>query len=129
MTSYSLRRNQRQLVQYFKRYHLDANALELPKEKPPQSTIEILEKFNPRRNATDHRILFEIISRRVNKKDEQFDSDEERQLTKRGKTRVVMRGEQSTVARLNQIFVNGDSDDDSDDQVQRDQVDQDDSID
>ena len=41
----------------------------MPKEKPPESTMEMLEKFNPRRNRTDHRILFEIISRQVNKKD------------------------------------------------------------
>ena len=78
MTSYSLRRNQRQLIQYFKRYHLDENSLELPSVRPPQSTIEMLEKFNPRNNPTDHRILFEIISRRLDQgSDEQFNSDDE----------------------------------------------------
>ena len=77
MTSYSLRRNQRQLVQYFRRYHLDGDALELPSEKPPQNTIEMLERFDPRNNATDHRILFEIISRKIDQGDEQFDSDDE----------------------------------------------------
>ena len=77
MTSYSLRRNQRQLVQYFRRYHLDGDALELPSEKPPQSTIEMLERFDPHNNATDHRILFEIINRKIDQGDEQFDSDDE----------------------------------------------------
>ena len=46
----------------------------------------MLENFNPERNKTDHRILFEIISRKVNKKDEQFDSDDEMMLSKRQKT-------------------------------------------
>ena len=61
ITSYSLRRKQRQLVQYFNAYHLDENFLQLPQEKPPQSTFEMLEKFDPKKNKNDHRILFEII--------------------------------------------------------------------
>ena len=56
---------------------MDGDALELPSEKPPQSTIEMLERFDPHNNATDHRILFEIINRKIDQGDEQFDSDDE----------------------------------------------------
>ena len=76
MTSYSLRRNQRQLVQYFRHYHLDEDRLELPEEKPPQSVVEMLEKFDPMANKNDHRILFEVIGCKVeDADDEQFEEE------------------------------------------------------
>ena len=65
ITLYSLRRNQRQLVQYFKAYHLDEDELELPPEKPPQSTEEMLRRFDPRTNLDDHRILYEITGHKL----------------------------------------------------------------
>lgn len=34
----------------------------------------MLEKFDPNADKTDHRILFEIIERKVNQRDDQFDS-------------------------------------------------------
>ena len=53
---------------------MDVNNLKLPEEKDPQSTFEMLEHFDLANNKTDNRILFEIISRKVNKFDGQFDS-------------------------------------------------------
>lgn len=103
MTSYSLRRNQRQLVQYFSRYHLDPNSLQLPQEKPPQSTFEILEKFNPQVDKTDHRILFEIIQRKIDLQDENFDIVDE-PVVRRQQSRIVRLGTNEKLAR---IFVRG----------------------
>ena len=77
MTSYSLRRNQRQLVQYFKLYHLDEDSLKLNLTKPPQSTHEMLHNFDPMINTKDHRILFEILNRKINRMDSQFENDDE----------------------------------------------------
>ena len=71
ITLYSLRRNQRQLVQYFKAYHLDEEELELPPEKPPQSTEEMLRRFDPRTSLDDHRILYEITGHKLEQ--QQFD--------------------------------------------------------
>ena len=65
ITLYSLRQNQRQLVQFFQAYHLDEEELELPPEKPPHSTIEMLRRFDPQHNIDDHRILYEITRRNL----------------------------------------------------------------
>lgn len=54
---------------YFKHYHLDEDNLKLPEKKPPQSTFEMLDKFDPMKSKTDHRILYEIIERRINEDD------------------------------------------------------------
>ena len=97
MTSYSLRRNQRQLVQYFKLYHLDEDSLKLNLTKPPQSTHEMLHNFDPMINTKDHRILFEILNRKINRMDSQFENDDE---TAAHKTRRL-----GTMAKLKRVFV------------------------
>ena len=47
IASFTLRKNQREMVRFFKSYHLDQDNLELPKKAESQSTIELLEKFDP----------------------------------------------------------------------------------
>ena len=66
----------------------------------------MLAKFDPKKNSNDHRILFEIISRKVDKKDEQFDSDDE-PLTRRQATRMLTQVRLGTEAKLSKIFVDG----------------------
>ena len=44
---------------------MDHDELKLPQERPPQSTIEMLEKFNPEGSRNDHRILYEILRRKL----------------------------------------------------------------
>ena len=77
ITLFSLRQNQRQLVQFFQAYHLDEDELELPAEKPPQSTIEMLRSFDPQHNHDDHRILYEITRRNLRNRQFNINYEEE----------------------------------------------------
>jgi hypothetical protein len=64
LTSVMLRKNQRQLVPYFSRYHLDPDNLKLPENPPPKSVGHLMKHFDPKDDAIDKRILYEITNRK-----------------------------------------------------------------
>jgi hypothetical protein len=64
LTSVLLRPNQRQLVKYFKNYHLDLDNLELPKKVPNETLQHLMKRFNPTDDPIDKRILYEITGRK-----------------------------------------------------------------
>ena len=63
-SSVMLRKNQRQLVPYFKSYHIDPDNLKLPENPPPSSVGHLMKNFNPNEDAVDKRILWEITGRK-----------------------------------------------------------------
>lgn len=64
MTSTLLRTNQRQLVKYFKQYHIDYSRLKVPEQNPSKSIKKLTKHFDPINDAVDKRILYEITGRK-----------------------------------------------------------------
>lgn len=64
LTSVMLRKNQRQLVPYFRSYHLDPDNLKLPEIASPKSVGHLMKNFDPKDDAIDKRILYEITKRK-----------------------------------------------------------------
>ena len=64
MTSTLLRTNQRQLVKYFKQYHIDYSKMKVPGQNPPKSIKKLTKHFDPINDTIDKRILYEITGRK-----------------------------------------------------------------
>ena len=64
LTSVMLRKNQRQLIPYFRNYHIDPENLTLPEPSPPKSVGHMMEHFDPNDDVIDKRILYEITNRK-----------------------------------------------------------------
>lgn len=77
LSQFQIRRNQRQLVHYFRNYHIKDDNLHLPPVKPPKSVEQMLRSFD-KNDKTDMRILYEITGRKPEDVDmSSKDSDEE----------------------------------------------------
>ena len=63
LTHTVLRTNQRQLVQYFKQYHIDYKSLKV-KESKTTKVEKLTEHFDPAFDPIDKRILYEITGRK-----------------------------------------------------------------
>lgn len=70
-----MKASNRQLIKYFKPYHIDQKELELPEKKPPLSVNQLLANFNPGNNFIHRRILYEITGRKIEKNDEYSDDE------------------------------------------------------
>jgi hypothetical protein len=75
LTSVMLRSHQRQLVQYFKNYHIDYDDLQAPERREYKSIDHLLKKFDPDTNSVDKRILNEIMDQAPNERRSDLSGD------------------------------------------------------
>lgn len=61
----SMKRNNRQMIKYFKPYHISAENPELPDAAPPLSIHQLMMNFSPSDNFIHRRILYEITGRKI----------------------------------------------------------------
>ena len=64
VSSVTLRRNQIQLIPWFKTYHIDDNEPILPEPKQLSCFSHLMSRFTPESNDIDKKILFEITGRK-----------------------------------------------------------------